>query len=193
MITPERRAKAQEIVDSFPVKSSAVIPLLHLWQDEEGLISDEGIAEVAEIMEMPAAEVEDVVSFYTMFHRKPMGRYHIEVCKSLSCRLCGADEILSHLQEKLQVGLMEPTADGLFSIGAVECLARCDLAPVGQVNLTFTDRLTPDGVDALLADLRAEAASGKPARRASTEVAVRPMDVKAAPVRTREGGGPADA
>lgn len=193
MISPERRAKAQSIVESFPEKSSAVIPLLHLWQEEEGYVSDEGIAEVAEIMEMPAAEVEEVVSFYSMFHRRPLGRYHIEVCKSLSCRLCGSDEILDRLKERLGVGLMEPTGDGLFSVGAVECLARCDLAPVGQVNLTFTDRLTPDGVDALLVDLRAEAASGKPARRASTHVAVRPMDVKAAPSRTREGGGSADA
>ncbi len=192
MITPERRAKAQEIVDSFPVKSSAVIPLLHLWQDEEGLISDEGIAEVAEIMEMPAAEVEDVVSFYTMFHRKPMGRYHIEVCKSLSCRLCGADEILSHLQEKLQVGLMEPTADGLFSIGAVECLARCDLAPVGQVNLAYTDRLTPEGVDTLLADLRKAAQAEKPALHISTQIRIRTHGASET-TETHAGGDAPDA
>lgn len=193
MISPERRAKAQSIVESFPEKSSAVIPLLHLWQEEDGYVSDEGIAEVAALMEMPAAEVEEVVSFYSMFHRKPLGRYHIEVCKSLSCRLCGSDEILARLKERLGVGLMEPTADGLFSIGAVECLARCDLAPVGQVNLLFTDRLTPDGVDALLDGLRAEAASGRPPRRASTQIAVRPATPANALPRTHEGGGTADA
>lgn len=190
MITPERRAKAQTIVASFPEKSSAVIPLLHLWQEEEGYVSDEGIAEVAQIMELPAAEVEEVVSFYSMFHRAPLGRYHIEVCKSLSCRLCGADEILDTLKKRLGVGLMEPTTDGLFSIGAVECLARCDLAPVGQVNLAYTDRLTKDGIESLLAGLRKEAAEGKPARRVTTQVAIRPDAVAA---QAHEGGGSADA
>jgi NADH-quinone oxidoreductase subunit E len=158
MMTEARRQKALEIVASFPQKSSAVIPLLHLWQDEEGYLSDEAITEVAEVMGMPAAEVQEVVTFYSMFRRRPLGRYRIEVCKSLSCALCGADEVLEHLQRRLGVGLNEPTPDGLFSVGAVECLARCDLAPVGQVNLRYTDRLTPEGVDALLDELRREAA-----------------------------------
>ncbi|MCL6594606.1 MAG: NAD(P)H-dependent oxidoreductase subunit E [Firmicutes bacterium] len=160
MISEARRQKAMEIIRGFPQKSSAVIPLLHLWQDEEGYLSDDAIAEVAEIMGMPPAEVQEVVSFYSMFHRRPLGRYHIEVCRSLSCALMGGRDILDHLRRRLGVGLNEPTPDGLFSVGAVECLARCDLAPVGQVNLEYTDRLTPEGVDRLLADLRARAEGG---------------------------------
>lgn len=159
MMNEKRREKALAIVASFPQKSSAVIPLLHLWQDEEGYLSDQGIAEVAEVMGMPAAEVQEVVSFYSMFRRRPMGRYRIEVCKSLSCALCGTPEILDHLQKRLGVGLGEVTDDGLFSVGAVECLARCDLAPVGQVNLQYTERLTPEAVDAMIDRLRSEAAA----------------------------------
>lgn len=157
MISQDRRDKALAIVAGFPQKSSAVIPLLHLWQDEEGYLSDGAIAEVAEVMGMPPAEVQEVVSFYSMFRRRPMGRYRIEVCKSLSCALCGAHEILAHLRDRLGVEAGEVTGDGLFSYGAVECLARCDLAPVGQVNLTYTERLTVDAVDATLERLRHEA------------------------------------
>jgi NADH-quinone oxidoreductase subunit E len=157
MMTPARREKAMKIMESFPQKSSALIPLLHLWQDEEGYLSDESIAEVAELMDMPAAEVQEVVSFYSMFHRRPLGRYHIEVCKSLSCALWGAHKVLRHLTDTLGVGLWEPTADGLFSVGAVECLAACDRAPAGQVNLEYVGPLTVEKVDALLAELRQKA------------------------------------
>jgi NADH-quinone oxidoreductase subunit E len=157
MMTEARRKKALEIVASFPQKSSAVIPLLHLWQNEEGYLSDQSVAEVADIMGMPAAEVQEVVSFYSMFRRKPLGRYHIEVCKSLTCALCGADEVIERLKERLGVDLRQPTPDGLFSIGAVECLARCDLAPVAQVNLHYTDRLTPESAEALVEELRRQA------------------------------------
>lgn len=155
-----RRQKALEIIDSFPQKSSAVIPLLHLWQNEEGYLSDRAVAEVADLMGMPAAEVQEVVSFYSMFRRRPMGRYRIEVCKSLTCALCGAEEVFAQLRKRLGIGVGETTPDGMFSVGAVECLARCDLAPVGQVNLHYTDRLTPDRLDALIETLRREAAAG---------------------------------
>jgi NADH-quinone oxidoreductase subunit E len=156
MISPERRRRAEDIIASFPVRSSAMIPLLHLWQDEEGYLSDEALAEVAEVMQVPAAEVQDVVSFYSMFHRRPLGRHHIEVCKSLSCALRGARRTLDHLQERLGVGLMEPTADGLVSVGAVECLAACDRAPAAQVNLHYLEEpLTVEAADRLIERLRA--------------------------------------
>jgi len=155
MTREARLERAQEIVASFPQRSSAVIPLLHLWQDSEGYLSDDSIAEVADVMGMPAAEVQEVVSFYSMFRRKPLGRYRIEVCKSISCALCGAGTVLEHLQQRLGVGLNEATPDGMFSVNAVECLARCDLAPVGQVNLEYTGRLTPEAVDAIIDRLRA--------------------------------------
>jgi NADH-quinone oxidoreductase subunit E len=157
-MTPEaRREKALEIIASFPQKSSAVIPLLHLWQNDEGYLSDRSVAEVADLMGMPPAEVQEVVSFYSMFRRRPAGRYRIEVCKSLSCALCGAEEIVERLKERLGIDVGETTPDGLFSLGTVECLARCDLAPVGQVNLHYTERLTPDGVDAMIETLRHKA------------------------------------
>lgn len=159
MTPEERRQKAREIIDSFPQKSSAVIPLLHLWQDSEGYLSDASVAEVADVMGMPAAEVQEVVSFYSMFRRRPLGRYRIEVCKSLSCALCGARDVIERLKEHLGVELGEPTPDGLFSVSAVECLARCDLAPVAQVNLRYTDRLTPESALALVEELRREAAA----------------------------------
>lgn len=159
MISPERRQKAEEIIASFPEKHSAMIPLLHLWQDAEGYLSDESLAEVAEVLQMTPAEVQDVVSFYTMFRRKPLGKYHIEVCKGLSCALCGAHELIDHLKNKLGVDLLEPTADGLFSLDGVECLAACDRGPVAQVNLHYEGPLDPESADHLIEDLRKRAAT----------------------------------
>jgi NADH-quinone oxidoreductase subunit E len=159
MSPEERRARALEIIASFPQKSSAVIPLLHLWQDTEGYLGDASVAEIADLLGIPAAEVQEVVSFYSMFRRRPMGRYRVEVCRSLSCALCGAEEVVEGLRRHLGIGPGEVTADGLFSVSTVECLARCDLAPVAQVNLHYTDRLTPDSAVALVEELRRQATS----------------------------------
>lgn len=159
MITAERRAKAEEILRTFPQRSSALIPLLHLWQEEEGYISEEGMREIAELMEVPPAYVQAVVSFYTLFRREPKGRYQIQVCTNLSCLLNGAEEVVRALLDHLHVELGETTPDGLFTVEEVECLAACDGAPCLQVNLEYKERMTPEAAVALVEELRREASA----------------------------------
>ncbi len=123
-----------EILKRYPQKRSALLPLLHLVQEERGYLSPEALEEVATLLEMRPTDVWEVASFYTMFHFRPMGRCHIEVCHNLSCSLLGAESLLDHVKERLQIREGETTPDGRFSLGRAECLAACDAAPMVQIN-----------------------------------------------------------
>ncbi len=123
-----------EILKRYPQKRSALLPLLHLVQEERGYLSPEALEEVANLLEMRPTDVWEVASFYTMFHFRPMGRCHIEVCHNLSCSLLGAESLLDHVKERLQIREGETTPDGRFSLGRAECLAACDAAPMVQIN-----------------------------------------------------------
>ncbi len=123
-----------EILKRYPQKRSALLPLLHLVQEEWGYLSPEALEEVANLLEMRPTDVWEVASFYTMFHFRPMGRCHIEVCHNLSCSLLGAESLLDHVKERLQIREGETTPDGRFSLGRAECLAACDAAPMVQIN-----------------------------------------------------------
>src|SRR6266436_3689538 len=134
---------------------TALAALLHLVQAEEGYVSADGIAFCAAQLGLSEAEVTAVVSFYTMYKRRPVGEYHVGVCTNTLCAVMGGDQILAGLREHLGVGDDEPTGDGKVSLEHVECNAACDYAPVVMVNWEFFDNMTPDSARRLVDDLRA--------------------------------------
>jgi NADH-quinone oxidoreductase E subunit len=143
-----------EVLGRYPTRQAALLPTLWMAQREFGWISNEVEDYVARLMELPAAHVRAVVSFYTMFYRQPMGRWHLEVCTNLPCRLRGAEQIVDCISRKLNIGDGQTTADGKFSLNEVECLASCGTAPMLQLNHgPFYENLTPDTVAQLVDEL----------------------------------------
>jgi NADH-quinone oxidoreductase subunit E len=155
-------ADAAQIIAKYPRPRSALLPLLHLVQSEEGYVSTDGIAYCAAKFGLAEAEVTAVVSFYTMYKRHPAGEYNVGVCTNTLCAIMGGDEILAELREHLGVGNDETTPDGKVLLEHVECNAACDYAPVVMVNWEFFDNQTPDSARQLVDDLRA----GTPVRPA---------------------------
>ena len=154
--TATRLAKdAAAIVARYPEKRSAILPLLHLVQSEDGFVSPDGIAFCAEVLGVGPAEVSGVATFYTQFKRRPTGEYHVGVCTNTLCALMGGDEIWAALTEHLAIGDDETTKDGKVTIERVECNAACDYAPVVMVNWEFFDNQTPESARAVVDDLRA--------------------------------------
>jgi NADH-quinone oxidoreductase subunit E len=150
-------ADAGEIIGRYPRSRSALLPLLHLVQAEEGYLSDDGIAYCAGHLGLTEAEVTAVASFYTMYKRHPVGEYHVGVCTNTLCAVMGGDQILADLREHLGVGDDEPTGDGKVSLEHVECNAACDYAPVVMVNWEFFDNMTPASARELVDGLRSGA------------------------------------
>jgi len=144
-----------EIAGRYPEKRSGLLPMLHLVQASEGRVTAEGIEACAEILEISAAEVSGVATFYTMYKRRPVGDYHVGVCTNTLCAVMGGDEIFSRLKEHLDVGNDETTEDGRITLEHVECNAACDYAPVMMVNWEFMDNQTPDSAVQVVDDLRA--------------------------------------
>jgi NADH-quinone oxidoreductase E subunit len=155
MISEALKARMREAVARYPSPRSAMLPCLHLVQDELGYIPDEGVIAVAEAIGVKPDEVESVVTFYTMFHKRPQGRYVIKVCTSVSCYLAGCDDTLARLEQTLGVRRGETTADGQFTLEGAECLAGCGMAPAMQVNGLFVERADPERAEALVAYLKA--------------------------------------
>jgi len=150
-------ADATKIIGRYPRPRSALLPLLHLVQAEQGYVTEEGIAFCAERLGLEEAEVAAVVSFYTMFKREPVGEYHVGVCTNSLCAVMGGDAIFADLKEHLGVGNDETTPDGKVSLEHVECNAACDYAPVVMVNWEFFDNMTPRSARDLVDGLRAGA------------------------------------
>ncbi len=154
---PLAQRKATEIaaiMAKYPSKRSAVMPVLFLVQEEEGWITDESLHEIAEVCGVHPSEVQEVTSFYTMFHREPVGKYVLWVCGTLPCALCGADGLFTYLKETLKVGMDEVTPDGLFTIKRIECLGACSEAPLMLINNTLHTKLTQAKVNDLLEQCR---------------------------------------
>jgi NADH-quinone oxidoreductase subunit E len=152
-------AVAQKIITRYPVgkQKSALIPILHLAQAEfEGWLSPEVMDYVASILDILPVEAYEVASFYSMFNLKPRGRCLLEVCRTSSCWLLGAEDIVRHLENKLGIKDGETTADGMFTIKTVECLGSCGTAPMMQVGKDYHENLTFDKVDSLLDKFKAE-------------------------------------
>ncbi len=154
-------ALAHEIIGRYPRTKSALIPLLHLAQEQDGWVSDEAMVHIAELLDLTPSEVLGTCSFYEMFKREPVGRYLVNVCTSIACMLGGGDELLEHCEKSLGLTPGATTADGLFTLNEVECIAACTEAPCLQVNYRYFHRITNEEVDVLFADLRAGGRSGE--------------------------------
>jgi NADH-quinone oxidoreductase subunit E len=146
--------KLKKLAKKFPEKRSAVIPGLHLIQDEIGWLPDAAIRKFAEILELAPNKIYGVATFYTMFNLSPVGKYHIQVCRNVSCQLLGAKSIIQHLSEKLAIKPGETTKDGKFTLTLVECLGNCGCAPMMMINDKYYEKLTEQKVDEILRKLQ---------------------------------------
>ncbi len=151
----ELKPQCEAIIAQYEQPRSALLPLVHLFQSREGYASPDAMRAVSELLNLSQAVVESTVSFYTLFYRRPVGKYMLQVCRGLACTLNGAEDIMAYFREQLGIGHLETTGDGLFSYEEVECLAACDRATCMQVNLNFVYDLTPQMIDDMLAAMRA--------------------------------------
>ena len=154
--SPATLAKYREIVTRYPERQAALLPTLWLAQKEFGWLSEEALAYVAELMELPAARVAGVASFYTMYYKEPVGKYHLQVCRTLSCALRGAGDIVACLEKRLGIQLGETTPDKKFTLSEVECLASCGTAPMLQLNEDYVENLDEKSVLELIDRLEKE-------------------------------------
>ena len=154
MLSDALKKKFDDVIAHYPVKRSAIVPLLLYAQDEIGCVSDEVVAEVARRVEVRPIEIVENISYYSMLHRHPVGRYNLQICTNISCMLRGGEQIFGHCAKKLGIGHRQTTKDGIFSLEEVECLGACCGAPAMQVNYDYYENLTPEKVDALLSELR---------------------------------------
>jgi NADH-quinone oxidoreductase subunit E len=154
--SPQLEARFDKLLKSYPPgrQRAAMIPMLLYAQDELGCVSPELIEEVARRVGVAALQVDEVLSYYSMLRRKPLGAYHVQVCTNISCQLRDGDKLWEHACRKLGIGNKETTADGRFSLEEVECMGACSWAPAVQVNYEFHHEMTPEKLDRLLDDLR---------------------------------------
>ena len=149
IFSPELAARFDKLVTIYPLRRSALVPMLLYAQDEVGYVSDAVIAEIAQRIGILELDVRNVLSYYSMLRTKPAGKYNVQVCTNISCMLRGGYEILDHCKHKLGIGHKEVTRDGVFSLEEVECIGACCWAPAIQINYDFHENLTPAKVDAL--------------------------------------------
>ena len=152
IFSPELAARFDRLVTLYPVKRSALIPMLLYAQDEVGFVSDAVVAELAQRLDLLELDVRNVLSYYSMLRTKPAGKYNVQVCTNISCMLRGGYELLDHCKQKLGIQHKGVTADGLFSLEEVECIGACCWAPAVQVNYDFHEFLTPAKMDQVLAE-----------------------------------------
>jgi len=151
--------KFQTLFGRYPIIRSALIPMLLYAQDEQGYLSKETIAEITRRLALSVLEVEEVISYYSMLRKKPVGKHHLQICTNISCLLRGGDKLFEHAKTKLGIGHKETTADGQFSLEEVECIGACAWAPALQVNYDFHHDMTPDRFDRLIEDLKTNSAT----------------------------------
>jgi NADH-quinone oxidoreductase subunit E len=156
-ITERTREEMRQIAARYPQARSALLPMLHLVQSVEGRVTPAGIEACAEILDISAADVSGVATFYTMYKRRPVGEYHVGVCTTALCAIVGGDELFAALQDHLEIGNDETTPDGKITLEHIECNAACDLAPVMMVNWEFFDNTTPEIAIDIVDRLRAGA------------------------------------
>jgi NADH-quinone oxidoreductase subunit E len=156
VFSPKLAGRFDALVEKYPVKRSALVPMLLYAQDEIGYVSDAAIAEIADRLGLTALDVKNVASYYSMLRFKPGGKFNIQVCTNISCMLRGAHELMERFERELGIRDHEISKDGLFSLEEVECIGACSWAPAIQVNYDFHDELTPDHVPGILAGYRGQ-------------------------------------
>lgn len=144
------KSKMEVIRSEFPTEQALLLPLLHEIQAKEGWVSEVAMREASEFLHLPLAKVKEVVTFYTMYNRKPVGKYHIQVCTNIACFLRGSDQLVACFEKKLGISCGETTADRKFTLSEVECLAACGTAPVMQVNDDYHENLDESSCQALI-------------------------------------------
>ena len=162
-LTPATLGRIDEVITHYPTKRSATLPLLHLIQEDVGYIPDDAITWIAEKLELQPINVYEVVTFYPMFRRKPIGRRHIRVCRTLSCALVGAYRTCDEFKKQFSTELNEVSPDGEVTVEFVECLASCGTAPVVMVDETLHEKVDVAKARELSARIKAEAKTGAPA------------------------------
>jgi NADH-quinone oxidoreductase subunit E len=155
IFSPALAARFDRMVTLYPLRRSALVPMLLYAQDEIGYLSDAVISEVAARIGITELDVRDVLSYYSLLHTAPLGKYHVQVCTNISCMVRGGNQLLDHCKKRLGIGNKETTPDKLFSLEEVECIGACSWAPAVQVNYDFHENLTPDAMDKVLAEYRA--------------------------------------
>lgn len=156
LLSKESVAEIQRKMVRYPVRKSAVLPALTVAYRQLGYLSDDVYEELAQVTEIPKLHIAEAATFYTLFPKKPRGKYRIMVCDNISCALCGADNLLRYLEEKLGISVGETTDDNLFTLEIAECLAGCSAAPMMQVNHEYHENLTKEKIDALIEQWRAQ-------------------------------------
>lgn len=146
----ENAKKFEELLTKYPDRASLSLPSLWMAQYQEGWISEDAMVYIADKLDTTPMDIQSIASFYTMFNLKPIGKYHIQVCKTLSCKLCGSEEIRSHLQKRLGIKFGETTKDMKFTLTEVECLGSCGTAPVMSYNDDYIENLTIEKIDKIL-------------------------------------------
>ena len=154
-LPPQLETKFNELIGRYPIKRSALIPMMLYAQDQFGFLGDDILEEIAKRLDLNTIQVEETLAYYSMLRRKPAGRYHIQVCTNISCMLRGGNELYQHVQKRLGIGNKEVSPSGTFSLEEVECMGACTGAPAVQVNYDFYENLDPDKVDALFEQLQA--------------------------------------
>ena len=154
MFSPEALKEANQLLERYPIKMNALMPMLHLAQNaNEGYLTSDWLKAVADLCEVSPTHVEGVATFYTMFKFKKPGKYHLQICTNISCGLCGGDEILEDIEGKLGIHAGETTEDGKFSIEEVECLGACGYGPAAIVNTDYHERLTVESFNKVVDEL----------------------------------------
>jgi NADH-quinone oxidoreductase subunit E len=155
IFSPQLAARFDKLVTLYPVRRSALVPMLLYAQDEVGYISDAVVVEVAERIGIRENDVQSVLSYYSMLRTKPAGKYNVQVCTNISCMVRNGYGILDHCKKRLGINPKGVTSDGLFSLEEVECIGACCWAPAIQINYDFYDELTPEKMDQILDDYKA--------------------------------------
>jgi NADH-quinone oxidoreductase E subunit len=154
MFTEENLKKVEDLKTKYPTAKALTLPMLWIAQEQFGWISKDVMKYISELIQIPYSHVYSVATFYTMYNKKPVGKYHFQVCTNISCQLMGAEKLVDHLCKKLNVKQCEITADGKFSVSEVECLGSCGTAPTMQVNDDYFENLTPDKIDSIIDKLK---------------------------------------
>jgi NADH-quinone oxidoreductase subunit F len=184
-LSPQLTARFETLQNRYPVKRSALIPMLMYAQDEYGYVSDDMIAEIARRLELHTVQVEETLVYYSMLRRKPMGKHHVQICTNVACMLRGGNELLDQARKRLEIGHKETTTDGVFSLEEVECIGACTGAPAMQVNYDFYENLTPMKFDRIIEELDN---GDHPAPEPVTAGALHPRDPAETPVISRRFG-----